>query len=184
MVCGWVTSSSRRAGAAGMSRVRRCVSPRLLIPSSSTRPAVPRYRGTKPSQVTNSRPDLNAPGSPIVASAAVAPRTPTPESPRCAGSPRYSGATAADVVRSRRPARRTPPPNLGLEPALGDELAPSEFFSVREPQSPSLRPAAPHAGATVSESPRPEASGSMRMLSEAPHSSYPPPPAHERSPPR
>ena len=43
-----------------------------------TRPPVPLWRGTRPSQAANSRPDRNAAGSPIMATAAVAVSTPTP----------------------------------------------------------------------------------------------------------
>ena len=43
-----------------------------------TRPPVPLWRGTSPSQAANSRPDLKAAGSPIIATSAVAPSNPTP----------------------------------------------------------------------------------------------------------
>ena len=52
--------------------------PRFEIPSMRTRPPVPSCRGTRPSQAANSRPDLNAAGSPIAATTAVAVSTPTP----------------------------------------------------------------------------------------------------------
>jgi hypothetical protein len=61
-----------------ISSVRRYLSPRLLIPSNRTRPPVPVCRGTNPSQVANSRPDLKAFASPSVATAAVALSSPTP----------------------------------------------------------------------------------------------------------
>ena len=68
--------------------------PRLEMPSMRTRPPVPLCRGTRPSQAANSRPDLNAAGSPIAATAAVALSTRRRESPRCAGWRHCPGATA------------------------------------------------------------------------------------------
>ncbi len=56
------------ARAPWINTVRSYGSPRLLMPSSRTRPPVPLCRGTRPSQATNSRPDLNTCASPIVAS--------------------------------------------------------------------------------------------------------------------
>jgi hypothetical protein len=49
-----------------------------LMPPSRTLPPVPLCRGTNPRNAANSRPDLNAPGSPIVATRAVAVSGPIP----------------------------------------------------------------------------------------------------------
>ena len=51
--------------------MRRYVSPRLLIPCSITLPPEPVCFGTRPAHAANSRPELNAFGSPIIATAAV-----------------------------------------------------------------------------------------------------------------
>ena len=56
-----------------INKVRRYLSPRLEILSMRSLPLVPMCRGVRPSQAANSRPDLNAAGSPIAATKAVAP---------------------------------------------------------------------------------------------------------------
>ena len=109
--------------------LRRDVSLRLRIPSRRTRPLLPRCRGTSPNQAANSRPDLNARGSPVVAPA---PRRGEyrglgPLHDRCSASPprprgiielstadsgvhRFTPAPARNC-RNRALRRQTPPPH-------------------------------------------------------------------------
>ena len=59
-----------------ISSVRRCRSPRLLMPSSFARPPVECWRGTSPSHAASSRPLRNSVASPTAATSAVAVSTP------------------------------------------------------------------------------------------------------------
>lgn len=79
----WIHGSDFRAFVTTLrapctSNVRKCVTPRLLIPCKSTFPPDPVCFGTKPAHAANSRPDRKVFASPTIATAAVAVRRPTP----------------------------------------------------------------------------------------------------------
>ena len=101
-------AGERRSGAMDQQGSQMRI-PRLEMPSMRTRPPVPLWRGTRPSQAANSRPDGKAAGSPIIATRAVAPSNPTPGIAETGGWPGCSGATSRAAARLRRPRRRVRP---------------------------------------------------------------------------
>ena len=126
-------------------KVRTYLSPHFEMPSICTRPPVPVCRGTRPNQAANSRPLLNAAGSPIVVIAAVAVSTPTP-----------GIAASRRLAAFSRCQRRDPPFNpiaLGIQlrharPLFAERLDDHRRQPLRDPlENPGHLPLHPGAAA-------------------------------------